>query len=231
MRASASTRPDAPTTARTPISPNVHEMLVIHRVFRREFAAFPALVRQVHDGDVRRAKVVGGHVRLILAGLHMHHVGEDEVLWPRLLDRAAPSQELVRTMEQQHEDVDVHVNGLSSDLDRWIAGGSAAVGEKVATRLDGLAGALFAHLDLEERETLPLIEQNITAAEWATLSEHGRDSMSASQLPLMFGAILEDATEDERAELLAPLPAPVRFLMRGWGTRKYRRYITRVRAS
>jgi hypothetical protein len=47
----------------------------------------------------------------------------------------------------------------------------------------------------------------------------------------VFGAILEDADEGERAELLATVPAPIRFFLRTAGARQYRRYITRVRGA
>ena len=55
--------------------------------------------------------------------------------------------------------------------------------------------------------------------------------MSRDQLPIMFGAILEEADPAERAQMLALLPAPIRLLMRTLGARKYRRYITAVRAG
>jgi DUF438 domain-containing protein len=218
-------------TTATPLdaTPNVNEMRVIHRVFRRELVALPDAIRQVPEGGHRRAAVVGGHVRLILAGLHMHHLGEDAELWPRLLERAAPSADLIRTMEQQHGRVEAGLEELRPALDEWIRTASAAHGERVAALLMNLRTDLVEHLDLEEREILPLVERHITAAEWAKLGEHGKDSMSARQLPLMFGAIMEDADEKERTELLATLPAPIRLLMRAIGGRQYRRYITRVR--
>jgi hypothetical protein len=55
--------------------------------------------------------------------------------------------------------------------------------------------------------------------------------MSRAELPLMFGAILEEADPSERAQMMALLPAPVRVLMRTLGARKYRRYIAEVRAG
>ncbi len=55
--------------------------------------------------------------------------------------------------------------------------------------------------------------------------------MSPKQLPLMFGCILEDASPEEQTMMLSSLPVPVRLLMRAWGVRHYRRYITRVRAA
>jgi len=42
-------------------------------------------VRGVADGDVARARIVGRHVRLLLDLLHVHHGGEDRLLWPLLL--------------------------------------------------------------------------------------------------------------------------------------------------
>lgn len=216
---------------RTDQRPDVHEMVVIHRVFRREFAAIPGLVRRVADGDAARAQVVGGHLELILAGLHMHHTGEDEVLWPLLLERAAPSTGLVETMQEQHHRVDEYADQLGPLLATWQASPSVLRGEQLARTVEQFREALCEHLDLEEREILPLVSRHVSVAEWDSLGEHGKDSMSSRQLPLMFGSILEDADEDERARMLAHLPAPIRWVMRTIGARQYARYITRVRAA
>ena len=55
--------------------------------------------------------------------------------------------------------------------------------------------------------------------------------MSKSQLPLMFGMILEEATPEEAAELYASVPAPVRVLTRLVFLPRYRRYVTKVRGA
>jgi hemerythrin-like domain-containing protein len=218
-----------PTHTHTVERPDVHEMVVIHRVFRRELVALQDLVRRVADGDVARANVVGGHLKLILAGLHMHHTGEDEVLWPLLLERAAPSTGLIETMQAQHHRVDEYVDQVGPLVDEWLANPSPVRGEQLAQLLARFADALFEHLDLEEREILPLVSRHVSVEEWDSLGEHGKDSMSARQLPLMFGSILEDADEDERSRMLAHLPVPVRLVMRTVGARQYRRYVRRVR--
>jgi hemerythrin-like domain-containing protein len=220
------------TTALPPTArPNIQEMYVVHRVFRRELTLLPRLVREVPEGDTARAGVVGGHLRLVLDGLHMHHTGEDEVLWPRLLERAAPSADLVRTMQEQHEHVDSSLDRLGPLLEEWMRTASVLRGEQVAQVTDDLRESLVEHLDLEEREVLPLISEHITVAEWDSLGEHGRSSISPKLLPLLFGSVLEDADPQERAMMLSPLPAPVRLLMRTWGARHYRRYISRVRGA
>jgi hemerythrin-like domain-containing protein len=212
-------------------TPNVHEMVVIHRVFRRELAAVPRLVRETPAGDTERARIVGDHVALVLETLHVHHTGEDELLWPLLLDRAAPSAELVHTMEDQHHRVEELIAGLDAALPGWVADPTTERAERLAALLEELRAALLDHLDLEEREILPVVARHLTIAEWNALGEHGKDHTPRKHLPLVFGAILEDADDGERAELLATVPAPIRFFLRTAGARQYRRYITRVRGA
>lgn len=214
-----------------PAHPDVNEMVVIHRVFRREFTALPTLIRAVAEGDVARAVLVAEHLTLILDGLHMHHTGEDAVLWPLLQVRAAPSTALVETMQHQHGIVDSRTEEVRTQSAIWAQAPTPIGGEQLARTVEGLTAALLEHLEIEEREILPLVLCHITVEEWQSLGDHGRDAMSARQLPLMFGAILEDADADERGRMLAQLPIPVRWFLRTVGARRYRRYITRVRAA
>jgi len=214
-----------PTTDR----PWVHEMVIIHRAFRRELTILPRLVREVSDGDTHRATTLAGAVRLVLGGLHHHHTGEDVVLWPALLERAAPSTGLVETMQAQHEAVEGHMEHVEPLLQAWETSPTTARGAELADLLDRLAAALVEHLDLEEREILPLAERHVTVAEWNSLGEQGIDEMDQKQLPIIFGAILEECTPDERRAMLAKVPLPVRLVLRTVGARQYRRYVTRVR--
>ncbi len=218
-------------TTTTTEKPDVNEMRVIHRVFRRELTALPGLVRRTPAGDLERAEVVGRHAQFILEGLHIHHTGEDENLWPLLLERAQPSTELVQTMQAQHERVHENVDRCQDLLGRWRPTADQSVGEQLASAVEALNAALFEHLDQEEREILPLAEQYVSVAEWARLGEHGRDSMTRDQLPIMFGAILEEADPHERTQMLALVPFPVRLILRTVGARQYRTYISRVRAG
>jgi hypothetical protein len=56
--------------------------------------------------------------------------------------------------------------------------------------------------------------------------------MGKSQLPLLVGMILEGATSDEATDLYASVPAPpVRVLTRRVFLPRYRRYVTKIRAS
>ncbi len=76
------------------------EMALIHRVIRRGFEQARAHV--VAAGAESRAAAVAAYVDFQLDGLYAHHSSEDELLWPRLLERAELSAALIHRMEQQH---------------------------------------------------------------------------------------------------------------------------------
>lgn len=219
------------TTSTTEQRPDIHEMIVIHRAFRREFAALPEHIRRTPEGDTRRASVVADHLRLCMAGLEMHHTGEDIVLWPLLMERAAPSTGLVETMQAQHHGIDAHVEALTPTLAAWETDPRDAAGEELSLQCERFTAALLEHLDLEEREILPLAFHHVTAAEWNQMGEHGKDTMTSAQLPIMFGLVLEDADTEERARMLGNLPMPIRILLRTVGAWQFRRYVRRLRVS
>lgn len=208
---------------------NVHDMVVAHRTFRREFRLLPDLVRKVAPGDTARAAVLAGHGRMLLTGLHLHHNSEDVLLWPKLLERCPPDAELVHRMEAQHERVHDALEKLGPALERWEAEARPAVSEEVAVGFEALHEALVEHLDEEEREILPLAARHLTQREWNELGEHGVKDMRKKDLPIMFGAVAEDATPEERAELYSFVPLPVRVLLKTVFAWQYRRYINRVR--
>lgn len=220
-------------TTITPAGPlaDVRDMYVVHRAFRREFRLLPDLVRDVVHGDTARAEVVAQHLDLVLAGLHMHHTGEDVVLWPLLLERAAPSSDLMATMEAQHLGVDGYADQIAVVGAEWRASASAVRGEQLARLVEDFRAALVEHLDLEEREILPIAARHVTAQEWDSMGNHGVEVMTRKQLPLMFGAVLEEADGDERSMMLSKLPIAVRVLLNTLGRQQYRRYVSRVRGG
>jgi hypothetical protein len=207
--------------------PPIEEMAAVHRVFRREFRMLPELVRAVPAGDTGRARVIADHTRLILSMLHMHHSGEDALLWPLLLERAKPARDLVERMQAQHANVDKLINRLGPILDRFAT--TAGGGDELAGTLEELRVVLVDHLNLEEAQVVPLAEQHLSASEWNRMGQRGVREVRRRELPLVFCAVLEEADEKEREILLNVLPAPARVAVTTVGAVHYRRYISRVR--
>jgi hemerythrin-like domain-containing protein len=210
------------TTTTAPV--DTWEMVLVHRVFRREFRILPALIRAVPPGDTGRAEIIGAHLANVAGALHHHHTAEDELLWPVMLDRVGVRADLVHRMEAQHE----RLAGLLTRVDeltaRWRASAGAEVRDVLADVLAEASGALDEHLADEERELLPLVSAHVTPAEWDALNARGREAIPKSKLALVFvGAILEEASPRETTLFLAQLPAPARLLWRLFGPGIYAR--------
>jgi hemerythrin-like domain-containing protein len=218
------------TTQHTyPARVDTHDMVVVHRVFRREFRLLPRLVRTVSAGDTARATRVNQHAKEILTALHYHHTGEDELLWPRLAERAPLSQELVTRMETQHQRLADLLGAVQVSLARWSKSANGIEQRRLAGILDQVSKALEEHLAEEEREILPLVEQHFTVAEWEQLGERGMASIPKRRLLVILGYILEETSPDERRHFLAKVPLPGRVAYRLVGARQYRREVGELR--
>lgn len=216
---------------REDVTPNTHEMVVIHRMFRREFRLLPGLVRGVQKDDIARARVVSDHTAETIARLHTHHTGEDELLWPRLLDRAVPESDLIRRMQAQHEQVANAINQVSNILPSWAETADPATSAQLAGILTRLNTQLCEHLDEEERQILPMARQCLSSAEWDELGKHAMDGVSKSRMLLQLGGILEEANPDERQLFLGKLPRIARLIWAVIGQRRYQWHAQHIRGN
>ncbi|MFJ7076883.1 hemerythrin domain-containing protein [Streptomyces sp. NPDC098781] len=201
--------------------PYTHEMVVVHRVFRRESALLPRLVRAVPDGGTARAAQVAEHLRTYVDGLHHHHALEDELVWPLLHARAVQDDELVSRMEEQHRRIDESLQAVAEWTPVWERAADRIAGEELALALDAHRAALLEHLDDEERLVLPLVAEHLTVAEWDLVGTRGLEQVPKNQLFLALGALLEEATPEERAYFLGKAPLVGRVLWRVVGRRQY----------
>lgn len=219
------------TSTGTRERPDTNDMIVIHRFFRRESALMPGMVLAVPAGDIRRAAMVGSHFRDYERGLHLHHTAEDELLWPLLLARAELERELVVRMQEQHERIAATLAEAGPLLRAWEEAPTAETAKPAAAALGAHHEALRQHLSDEEQYILPLVSEHLTVAEWEQLKRRVEEHTPKSQLMFLLGAVLEDADEHERAEIISSLPGPARFTWQVFGRRRYERQIRRLRAG
>ncbi|WP_051814105.1 hemerythrin domain-containing protein [Kitasatospora sp. MBT63] len=206
------------------------EMVVLHRVFRREIPILADLVEDA-PGDRRRTAVLADHLDLVLGALGEHHEGEDALLWPKLRERAVPGDNVVARMADQHEAIAGALAAATDLSHSWRTRGDRDTALLLAEALRALDRHAAAHMDDEEEHLLPLMAEHITAREWSEVGERGRRSVPKAKLLIFLGAILEDATAQERQQFLAHMPAPARLLWRTLGIRLYKRTTARVRRT
>jgi hemerythrin-like domain-containing protein len=209
--------------------PWTREMAMIHRIFRRESRLLSDLVQKVTVGDTARAAVLATTLRAYAAGLHLHHSGEDEFLWPVLRPHVADDATLVALMEEQHTRLADELREMDRLLDAWTVAAGAPERDALASLLRRHHRTVRAHLDQEEREVMPLVVRHVEEAVWQAMGEAGLRRAPRDRRLMALGAILEDATEEERQAFLGRLPVAARLAWRLVGRRQYRRRMDAVR--
>ena len=211
------------------ITPCTHEMVIIHRVFRREAALLPRLVDEVRAGDRARCARLTAAVREYAGALHHHHCLEDELIWPKLRRRARLYDELIARMEEQHERLGKTLIAVDEALPPWEEKAGADQRAALVERLHDHRAALLEHLCDEETQVLPLVADHLTLEEWDEVRRRGLETIPRDKVMLALGAILEEATPEEEQYFLGKVPLPGRVLWRLVGRRQYRRHVTELR--
>ena len=220
---------DADTASDRPL---IQQMVVIHRVFRREFGLLPALIRGVAADDLERAKDVADHASGLLRFVHIHHSGEDELLWPVLLERVAVESDLIMRMEHQHEHVAALLPHAQELLPAWAAAPSPERGAELAATFEEIAAALERASGRggeprscrSSRRTSPSANGNAWASTPAGICH--RQTLMAS-----LAAIVEEADDEERLMFTAALPPPVLTMFVEQAEPAYRDRMRQLRAG
>lgn len=202
------------------------EMAMVHRVFRNELHGVPELINGVGAGDAKRAAVVNAHLRFIVAVLHHHHTAEDDLVWPKLHARVSLRDHDVCRMEDAHRAIAAGIDTAKATGSVWAQTGAPWAAERLRTAVDELIGLVDVHLDDEERDVVPLIEQCITASEWKKASVRGASFLRTHpRLGLVFaGCAFEGVSDDDKHRFLAGVPPAARTMWQLVGNRTYEGY-------
>lgn len=208
---------------RIPGRTDVREMFVVHTAFRRDFRLAPGLVRSVPAGDRVRARLVAEHLTMVTAMLHHHHTGEDELLWPLLLERV-PEQlaPIVELMEAQHAGVHRLIEQFPGRVAAFTERVDDESREQLAELFEQLYAVLDEHLAAEEQRLLPIAANYVSEQEWARLGQRGADVPFGQQL-LLFGSLMYQGDPDVLAQMLSHVPWPVRVVLPALARRAFAR--------
>lgn len=211
--------------------PETRNMVIVHRLFTRELAAGPDLVRGVPEGNVHRARIVADHLTTVLTTLVDHHYGEDLLIWPLLEQRTAVDPGVGERLAQQHATIHADIAVAREWLVRWRELAAEEARDRLAELLDRLGEDVRNHLEAEENEVLPLIERHLTRVEYERLVAYGRATLPRDKAALLVQLFLEGTNRSERALLLGDFPPAMQVFIRTVGARQYRRYVRRLRAG
>jgi hemerythrin-like domain-containing protein len=211
---------------------NALDMRLVHRVFRREFAAIPRLIADVPAGDSARAKVVGDHLTFMLDALHNHHAAEDEMVWPLLHNRVPGRADDIERMENQHSDIVAAVERVSANLSEWVGSPGGPTADRLLEAVGELGAVVVEHLDDEELTAVPIIQEHLSQDEWdATVKRATAFLTSHPRLAIVQGGLVLDyASADERQTFMSGVPLVPRLLLRFLSPRMTASYRRRLYA-
>jgi hypothetical protein len=119
-------------------------------------------------------------------------------------------------MAGDHVRIAEAVTRTQSLLAQWQAQGDQAVADELSSCVAELTTLVVEHLDDEERNAVPIIENHLTPDEWQAAINRGAAFLSSHpRLGIVLGGLVLDyAAPDERRKFLAGVPLPQRMLVR-----------------
>jgi len=208
---------------------DVRDMAIVHRTFRNAYEESARLVRAAPAPSPGRVTFLADHIDFGLAALHHHHEGEDELLYPKLIQRVPEQAAMTEQVEHEHLTIKTALEAASAACVAWRQRPSAETGEALATALDHLNEVVQPHLDDEENKVVPLAAVTFTQQEWDAMGKHGVAWIPRNKRGIAFGMILEPLDEADRAHMMRSLPAPVRMLYPILIDRPWKKYASTLR--
>lgn len=205
------------------------EMVMVHTMFRREFGLIPALIRATSDGE--QAKIIADHFRLLADTLHHHHRGEDDFVWPLLVERAGESAALIRLMDDQHRGIAARLDIIRKRLGKWCAGDPGLMASTLADDVTSFVDLLNEHLRTEEDHVVPLMEVHITADEFDRGVQQAAVDVDPATLPLTFGMLMYEGEPTLVDRALAHMTSEARPITRDLATRVFADHAVRVHGT
>lgn len=206
---------------------DVSDMYSVHQALRDSLGSAPRVVRGVTPSDTGRVELIANFYDNILGFLHVHHDGEEKLIFPLLRDRCPGELDLLDQMAAQHAEVVELMQRSGDDLRAW-AGGDSASQEASASALGELSGQLERHLDQEEQRLLPLCAAHLTLEEWAVLPGHALGSFDRDKVWLILGLIRDHMTQAQRDDMLAHMPPPAVEMWTTMGEQAYKNLVAEV---
>lgn len=211
------------------IRPDTSDMAAVHQVFRSSLASAPFLIESAAGDDDRRT-LIASYYANVLAFLEAHHDGEEELLFPLLIERAPQQRSEVDVAVEQHQDVLTLLAAARTCVTAWEAKGDGE-GPELVGNLGSLDEALAAHLDQEEARLVPLATEYVTAEEWGMLPGHAMANFEGDKIWLIMGLIRENFTPAQKSVMLEHMPPPARQMWETMGEASFNEMIANVRQT
>jgi len=129
-------------------------MAMAHDGFRFALASAPALIKSAKGDNVRRGLIADFYAN-VLVGLEVHHDGEEELLFPLLIERFPEERDKIDLGAEQHHEVVSLMAAATEAVSMWESEDDTG-SRRLLSTLAALEQALSVHLDYEQTTIVPL---------------------------------------------------------------------------
>ena len=187
------------------------DMFAVHQALIGALDAAPALVGSA-GGRADRVEVIGSYYENVLEFLHVHHAGEDELIYPILEERCVDKKAVLERIDAQHRLLDDPMDEARTAIAAWRAAPSVEGARAVVSLIGTIDETLRPHLGEEETTVLPIASAWISQEEWEQLPGHALQSFSTDKPWLALGLVRERLTPEQRDQMLSGMPPELQSL-------------------
>jgi len=205
------------------------DMAAVHRAIRGGLDAASQYVAHATLAGPDRVEIVGTFYENLIEFLHVHHQGEDEILYPLLEARCPHEMESLELIDAQHRLLDEPMDATRSAITAWRSEPSDATASALIGAIEAIDEILTPHLADEEALVVPLASAHLSPEEWAQLPAHAMQAFSGDKPWLGMGLVFEQFDDAQRARVVAGMPEQVRELVAAQWAPAFEEFIAEVR--
>jgi iron-sulfur cluster repair protein YtfE (RIC family) len=180
-------------------------MYAMHNAMRRDLSRLERSVATVATASHSPGLRAG--FDLLRKELMSHHEAEDSDLWPVLRAHLDDPGDLAQidAMVAEHAAIPAALDAVGDAL---------ASDDDARPAVSNLTQLVRDHLAHEERTVLPLLQRHISSDEWHVRLRHERNKQPMRNRAEFIGWVLDEASEDDEAAVMAEIPPPGRVVIR-----------------
>jgi hypothetical protein len=200
--------------------------LVVHQSLRLTLDRFVNASERLDAQTL--ADVIPDRWAVLERGLHNHHEHEDRDFFP-MIAAASPDQlPLITQLETEHQELIALLQAVDTAIDALVHDPTDRTRATVHHTIAAVRDTLVPHLDVEDRQLLPVAAATVDGKQWDEVSEVALRSTPKADMPIVAGILDEVARSLPSAEQPPPPPLMLRVMLALSWRRRYAKFVAPI---